>query len=250
MAVLGLNLQKAGLNVVSGVARTKHLKFSYNPSELSTSKSASWNRPTTASAASATKPQFAGVQPQSVSMEIFFDAYEDLLGDVSADVMTLFEWTRPTASSLGKNLPNPPILAFEWGSNKVLAGFQGYLSKVDAKYTMFRADGTPIRATATITLEEVPNDPAGQNPTSGSLNSRRSHVQRDRRSDAPRRRQLDPDPELDRGTPAARRGERWLKADRPCWPRSRSTAAHSTARSSRSSSRWSSTTTCCCRIPF
>lgn len=179
MAVLGLNLQKAGLNVVSGVARTKHLKFSYNPSELSTSKSASWNRPTTASAASATKPQFAGVQPQSVSMEIFFDAYEDLLGDVSADVMTLFEWTRPTASSLGKNLPNPPILAFEWGSNKVLAGFQGYLSKVDAKYTMFRADGTPIRATATITLEEVPNDPAGQNPTSGSLNSRRSHVLRD-----------------------------------------------------------------------
>ncbi len=176
MSILGLNLEKASLRAVSGDPKTRQLKFSYNPSELSTSKSANWHRPTTNSAKTATQPQFAGVQAQSVQMEIFFDEYEDLLGDVSDDVKTLFEWTKPTPSSLRKNLPNPPILAFEWGSNKVLAGFQGYLSKVSAKYTMFRADGTPIRATASISLEEVPNDPSGQNPTSGSLNSRRSHV--------------------------------------------------------------------------
>ena len=179
MGVLGLNLQKAGLRVVSGDARTSSLKFAYNPSELSTSKSASWNRPTTASAKSATQPQFAGAQPQTVQLEIFFDAYEDLLGDVSDDVKTLFEWTRPTPPSISNKLPNPPILSFEWGSNKVLADFRGYLKSVSAKYTMFRADGTPIRATASISLEEVPNDSAGQNPTSGSLNSRRSHVLRD-----------------------------------------------------------------------
>ena len=179
MSILGLNLQKAGLRVVSGDAKTSHLSFSYNPSELSTSKSASWNRPTTNSAKSATKPQFAGALPQTVQLEIFFDAYEDLLGDVSDDVKTLFEWTKPTASSISKKLPNPPILTLEWGSNKVLADFRGYLKSVSAKYTMFRVDGTPIRATATISLEEVPNDPAGQNPTSGSLNSRRSHILRD-----------------------------------------------------------------------
>ena len=112
-------------------------------------------------------------------MEIFFDAYEDLFGDVSDDIKTLFEWLRPTASSRSKGLPSPPILAFEWGSNKILADFMGYLKHVSAKYTMFRADGTPIRATASISLEEVPDDPPGTNPTSGSLNSRRSHVMRD-----------------------------------------------------------------------
>jgi hypothetical protein len=112
-------------------------------------------------------------------MEIFFDAYEDLFGDVSDDVKTLFEWLKPTKSSLSKNLPCPPILAFEWGSNKILVDFKGYLKHVSAKYTMFRADGTPIRATASISLEEVPNEAASQNPTSGSLNSRRSHVLRD-----------------------------------------------------------------------
>ncbi len=179
MSILGLALQKASLRVVSGTAKTTSLKFAYNPTELSTSKSAKWTRPTTTSAKSATKPQFGGAEPQSVSMEIFFDAYEDLLGDVSDDVLTLFEWLKPTASSLSKGLPNPPILAFEWGSSKILADFKGYLSSVSAKYTMFRMDGTPIRATATIKLDEVPDDPPRQNPTSGSLNSRRSHVLRD-----------------------------------------------------------------------
>jgi Contractile injection system tube protein len=175
----GLNLQKAGLRVVAGEARTSKLTFSYNPSEMTTSKSATWNRPTTNAADDATEPQFAGVQPQAVQMEIFFDAYEDLFGDVSDDVKTLFEWTKPTSTSAKKRQHNPPILSFEWGSNKVLADFRGYLETVSAKYTMFRADGTPIRATASITLKEIPVDKPRQNPTSGSLNSRRSHVLRD-----------------------------------------------------------------------
>lgn len=176
MSGFGLNLQKAGLRVVAGDARTSHLTFTYNPTEMSTSKTATWNRPTTNAANDATQPQFAGVQPQSVQMEIFFDAYEDLFGDVSDDVKTLFEWTKPTSSSANKKQHNPPILTFEWGSNKVLADFRGYLESVSAKYTMFRPDGTPIRASASITLKEIPVDTPGQNPTSGSLNSRRSHV--------------------------------------------------------------------------
>jgi Contractile injection system tube protein len=179
VTIFGLNLQKAGLRVVAGQARTSKLTFSYNPSEMTTSKSATWNRPTTNAADDATDPQFAGVQPQAVQMEIFFDAYEDLFGDVSDDVKTLFEWTKPTSTSAKKRQHNPPILSFEWGSNKVLADFRGYLETVSAKYTMFRADGTPIRATASITLKEIPVDKPRQNPTSGSLNSRRSHVLRD-----------------------------------------------------------------------
>src|SRR3990172_1880749 len=175
MGLTGRKLQKALLRVVEGDAHPSQLKFAYNPPELSTSKSAIWNRPTTNSAMSATEPEFAGVQPQSVEIEIFFDAWEDQ-GDVSRSVKTLFSWTKPTPNSWNKGKPNPPILAFEWGSNKVLSGFKGYLSRVSARYTLFRADGVPIRATASITLEEVPQEPRKQNPTSGSQNSRRSHV--------------------------------------------------------------------------
>ena len=40
-------------------------------------KGATWNRPRRTGAKSATKPQFGGTNPQTVQMEIFFDAFED-----------------------------------------------------------------------------------------------------------------------------------------------------------------------------
>lgn len=172
---LGAKLQKAMLTVVEGDPATRQLKFMYNPTEFTTSKDANWNRPVTNSAKSATKPQYTGPGAQKVSMEIFFDAWEDQ-GDVSSSVKTLFEWVKPTKNSHDKGVPQPPVLAFQWGSNKVLSDFKGFLKSVSAKYTLFRADGVPLRATATISLEEIPAPEEGQNPTSGSLNSRRSHL--------------------------------------------------------------------------
>lgn len=172
------SLEKAMLTVVEGDASTRQLKFAYNPTEFSTSKSAKWNRPTTDSAKSATPAQFGGVEPQTVSMEIFFDAWEDQ-GDVSKSIATLFEWIKPTKSSIDRKRPSPPILAFQWGANKALADFRGYLQSVNAKYTLFRSDGAPLRATASIQLHEFPPEEKRQNPTSGGRQSRRSHVMSD-----------------------------------------------------------------------
>jgi nucleoid-associated protein YgaU len=171
-----LGLQKATLTVVQGLGAPPLLKFKYNPTEYSITKSAQWNRPPVASAASATEPQFTGSLPATVQMEIFFDAFEELMGDVSGDIDTLLEWTKPTELSISMGLPQPPLLAFNWGMNSVFQGFQGFLQSVTARYTMFRIDGTPVRATANITLEEVSEEAARQNPTSGSLQGRRSHV--------------------------------------------------------------------------
>ena len=47
--------------------------------------------------------------------------------------------------------------------------FDAYVSSVSVRYTMFRHDGTPYRATATVTLTEHSVLPARQNPTSGTL---------------------------------------------------------------------------------
>ena len=68
------------------------------------------------------------------------------------------------------------MLGFEWGSNRVFEGYRCFLKTVQARYTLFKPDGTPVRATCQITLEEIPEEPAGQNPTSGSRESRRSVV--------------------------------------------------------------------------
>jgi Contractile injection system tube protein len=155
------------------------LKFSFNPSEYTIAKSATWNRPTTKGAKKAGRPEFQGANAQTLQMEIFLDGYPS--GEVARSVGTLLSWVRPTAASLNKNKPEPPILTFHWGVNPALEGFQAYLKSVSAKYTMFDTHGTPTRATANITLEEAPENPKkqGQNPTSRSIHGRSVHVLRE-----------------------------------------------------------------------
>jgi hypothetical protein len=172
----GGRLARATLTVVDGDPKTRTLEFMYNPAELSTSKSANWNRPQQKGAASSGQPQFTGAGPQTVQMELWFDAWDAADADVKSSVMTLFEWTKPTPSSIQKKLPRPPVLAFKWGVNNPLDDLQVFLKTVNAKYVLFKPDGTPVRASASVSLEEVPEEPAKQNPSSGSLESRRSHL--------------------------------------------------------------------------
>jgi len=46
---------------------------------------------------------------------------------------------------------------------------------VSAKFTLFNADGMPIRAVCSVAMEEMPGEPFKQNPTSGSYDVRRVH---------------------------------------------------------------------------
>lgn len=165
-------MAKASLAAEDG---SKELKFRFNPKELSISKAATWNRPTNKGAKSSTKPEFGGVQPQTVQMELFFDDWEGS-GNLVKDIEILLGWLKPTDQSINQTQkPQPQALKFHWGQGP-LADFKGFLKSVSAKYTMFKPDGTPVRATAQISLEEIPVEPGKQNPTSGALASRRSHV--------------------------------------------------------------------------
>jgi nucleoid-associated protein YgaU len=152
------------------------LTFRFNPKEYSVSKSATWRRPTTKGAKKSTKPEFTGSNPRTVQMEVFFDDWEGQ-GNLVKDIETLLEWMTPTEKSYQNNIPEPMVLKFQWGGGKgPLAEFTGFLKSCNAKFTLFKSDGTPVRATAAITLEEVPNEPAGTNPTSGGALGRRRHV--------------------------------------------------------------------------
>ena len=57
--ILG-QLVKASL-IATDVGVTPVLPFTYNPAEISTSKSATWSRPQARGATSATQPQFQGL---------------------------------------------------------------------------------------------------------------------------------------------------------------------------------------------
>lgn len=169
-------LTKAALRVVAGSPSATEVEFLYNPTEYTITKGATWNRPQTKGAKSSGRPEFGGSNPQTVQMEIFFDSWEQNATTIAETIAVLLDWTKPTSQSVAKKKPEPPILTFAWGTNPALRDFQGYLKSVTAKYTLFDDKGKPLRATANITLEEVPTQPAKTNPTSGGRYGYRSHV--------------------------------------------------------------------------
>jgi hypothetical protein len=151
------------------------IHFQFNPKELTISKSAKWERSTARAAKTAGPPEFKGADPCKLTLELFFDATDTLDGSVVAAVEQLFRCCVPTDASLtAKNKRGrPPLVVLHWGN---VTSFPAFITSVQAKYTLFTGEGTPIRATCSVSLEEMPGDPDRQNPTSGAPSTRSVHT--------------------------------------------------------------------------
>ena len=53
----------------------------------------------------------------------------------------------PTEESAGQKKPSPPLVVLHWGS---ISSFPAFVTSVSAKFTLFRSDGTPIRAVCSV----------------------------------------------------------------------------------------------------
>jgi nucleoid-associated protein YgaU len=151
------------------------LTFHYNPSDITMTKSSDWKATPTKGAKKGVKAEFTGTNPREVKMQLHLEGWAiNDPGKVSKDVETLFHWTNPTQPSQDKNKSQPPILILQWGPQAHY--FPCYLKSVSAKFTMFDAQGNPLRAVVDISLGETPESSQAQNPTSGSLTGRRRHT--------------------------------------------------------------------------
>ena len=105
-------------------------------------------------------------------MQLFFDDFASLEGDVTPDISKLLSWTVPSDPQAAN--ARPPKVGFDWG-NSQLDEFWGYITTIKINYTIFRMDGTPVQAKVDLTIEEVqpPQDPPPTNPTSHAINSNR-----------------------------------------------------------------------------
>ncbi|SCE46363.1 LysM domain-containing protein, partial [Streptomyces sp. Termitarium-T10T-6] len=104
----------------------------------------------------------------------FLDATATHDNSVEKAVEQLMTACVPTPSSLARKTPASPWVRFDWGTSKTTS-FDGVLSNLSVSYTLFDVDGKPLRATCSLSIEEASVDPAGQNPTSGSKEARRTH---------------------------------------------------------------------------
>jgi nucleoid-associated protein YgaU len=95
--------------------------------------------------------QFVRGGGRTLSLDVFLDAYEqrDLGGRSIDDVTDLAESVygllTPTAETGA-----PPVCVFAWKDRRL----QCVLERVSGRFTVFRADGAPLRATLSVSLRE------------------------------------------------------------------------------------------------
>ncbi|GAA2688546.1 MULTISPECIES: LysM peptidoglycan-binding domain-containing protein [Actinosynnema] len=176
------NLQKAVLSVhkppkAGGAAKPGELlhdiTFQFNPRELSLTKSTKWERDLQPNHKKSGTPEYKGAEPVKLSLEVFLDSTEHMDDGVVRKVEQLFACCVPTEDSRQQGKGSPPWVVFKWGG---MTGFPAFVASVAAKYTLFTPAGVPVRAVCTVSLEEISGELGGQNPTSGALAARDSHV--------------------------------------------------------------------------
>jgi hypothetical protein len=156
--------------VASAGAQLDELNFQFNPKEMSIQKAAKWDRKQASKSKKAGPPEFTGSDPCKLSMELFFDATDTLDSSVVTNVERVLACCVPASEESGAW---PPLVVLHWGS---VSSFLGFVTSVQAKYTLFAADGTPIRATCAVTIEEMPETMGPQNPTSGTPATHAEHT--------------------------------------------------------------------------
>lgn len=163
---------RSGSTTPGGVRST--IDFQFNPKELKVAKSAKWKRESQRNRRSSSVPEFSGSEPVKLTVEMFLDGTDKNASPsgVVTTVEQLFSLVVPTRESLSSGKACPPVVIFRWGG---LTGFVAYVSQVQVTYSLFSPGGTPIRAVAQVSLEELTPDYPPQNPTSGGEHVRSTH---------------------------------------------------------------------------
>jgi nucleoid-associated protein YgaU len=154
----------------------------FNPKEYSITKTNEYKGDRVVGAA-LPKVQFTGGHAREMSLDLLFDASDSATLDVVGVTNQLFEMMEPDKKLAGggKNKARPPWVTFSWG--KVIS-FKAAVKSLAVQFVLFRADGTPIRATAKLSLTQVEQlvtmkggaGTARQNPTTTGVAGLGSHV--------------------------------------------------------------------------
>lgn len=142
----------------------------FNPKEYSIVKKNKWS-PSKTSGTNVPQQQFGGGDPATLTMQLFFDTYTGAHGskDVRKEYTSRIWHLAEVNDHLTDNTTTrgrPPKVRFQWGP---AWSFEAVITSITQKFTLFSADGTPVRATLDVTFQQVVDDrhkPA-QNPTSG-----------------------------------------------------------------------------------
>ncbi len=139
----------------------------FNPAEFGIGQTLTWEeRPD--QGGHAPKLVFSGGQATDMSITFLFDTTSDGGDkDVRDEYKNLVEMAEvdEDKKDATTGLSEPPMCRFQWG--KFLA-FNAVIKDLKQKFTLFAANGTPLRAEVAVTLKQVGEVTRPQNPTSRS----------------------------------------------------------------------------------
>ena len=183
MSTTPLGFQKARLELETG----ERIPCWFNPREYAISKSNAWTVKHVIGAG-LPRAQFGGGQARELTLELLFDASDAAGSDVRGVTDRLFAMMEVNPS-LGRgagttrNAGRPPMLTFVWGRT---LSFRAVARQLAVQYTLFDIDGSPLRASARLTLVQAEraldgtggrtDQPPGQNPTTSGTAGIRAHV--------------------------------------------------------------------------
>jgi hypothetical protein len=136
----------------------------FNPNEYTFSKTNTWKKELI-KGKNVPELEFDGGDAMTLKMTLFFDTYatgEDVrkTTDRIWKLMNVNEKLTDKVSGKGR----PPMVEFHWGSTWT---FQAVITSISQKFTLFRYDGTPVRATLDVSFLQAKEEGKypGQNPT-------------------------------------------------------------------------------------
>jgi hypothetical protein len=129
------------------IEKDKEITALFNPNQITIQKTVNWrNVPTVGS--DVTDSQFSHGNPATLTMDLFFDTYETGKDVQKEHTKEIFALT--TVEEHG-DIHRPPICKLMWGEWEI---FKGILQSLNQRFTLFLADGTPVRATLGCTFKE------------------------------------------------------------------------------------------------
>ena len=160
-------------NLTTSLTTSDSLECMFNPSEYTFSRSNEW-KSEDVPGQEIPKLTFAGGKSGVLTLKLIFDTNEQHVSNIAAgsDVrqVTRKLWgmmkVAETTNSQGVKSKAPPNVQFQWGR---LWSVTAVITQIEETFTLFRPDGTPVRSSISLSLQQLfPDDVyPRQNPTSG-----------------------------------------------------------------------------------
>jgi nucleoid-associated protein YgaU len=132
----------------------------FNPNTYSISKSLTWNAEVSNNLNASTLG-FGGSANRDLTLELFYDVTETPDSDVRVETNKVVALT--------------PLVQITWGDDSqdlYNFPFIGVVSQLTQRFTLFRADGKPVRATLNVTFKEFLNTEIDQHETDPEFTTR------------------------------------------------------------------------------